>query len=129
MYCVRAEVEGAVGEASGVAVNSKVGRGVSVGGSGVNVATRVGGSLAIPAGWKGVGVSDESGAGVTSTSDGGAPRAVGKEQAMRDKQRSMKGKREFFMKYYSVVMNPSLIEQFPAAQQHPVREFVSPDSS
>jgi hypothetical protein len=75
-------VEGAVGKTSGVAVNSKVGRGVSVGGSGVKVETSVGGSGVIAAGWKGVGVSDESGVGVTSTSDGEAPSAVGSEQAV-----------------------------------------------
>jgi hypothetical protein len=71
-----------VGETSDVAVNSKVGGGVFVGGSGVKEAERVGVSLAT-AGWKGVGVREESGAGVTSTSGEGTPSAVGREQAAR----------------------------------------------
>jgi hypothetical protein len=57
-----------------------------VGGSGVKVAARVGVSVPTPIGWKGVGVEDESGAGVTSTSDGDAPSAVGSEQAVSSRQ-------------------------------------------
>lgn len=96
MYCVRAEVDGAVGETSDVAVNSKVGGGVFVGGSGVKEAERVGVSLAA-AGWKGVGVEDESGAGVTSTSGEGTPSAVGREQAVRIKVKSARRKEVFIM--------------------------------
>jgi hypothetical protein len=63
--------EGAVGEASVVAVNSSVGGGVSVGGAGVNVDTNVGVPLGTEMGWNGVGVGDALGFAVTSTSGGG----------------------------------------------------------
>jgi len=44
VYCVRAEGGGAVGDGRVVAVNSSVGRGVSLGGSGVKVGMGVGDS-------------------------------------------------------------------------------------
>jgi hypothetical protein len=88
-YCVRAAEGEAVAGGRGVAVNSRVGSGVSVGGNGVNVGTYVAGSMganASPAGWKGVGVEEASGFGVTITSAGGALSAVGRVQATRRKQ-------------------------------------------
>ena len=81
-------MEGGVGDARVVAVNSSVGRGVSVGGSGVKVETSVGGSSVTKEGWNGVGVSEASGAGVTSTSPDGAPSAVGKEQAVMSRTKA-----------------------------------------
>jgi hypothetical protein len=75
-----------VGEASVVAVNSRVGSGVSVDGRGVNVETNVGGSGVTSAGWNGVGVREASGFGVTSTSPGETPSAVGREQAVSDRK-------------------------------------------
>jgi isoaspartyl peptidase/L-asparaginase-like protein (Ntn-hydrolase superfamily) len=77
-----------VGEARVVAVNSRVGSGVSVGGRCVKVETRVGDSGVISAGWNGVGVSEASGFGVTSTSPGEIPSAVGREQAVVNQSRS-----------------------------------------
>jgi hypothetical protein len=75
-----------VGEASVVAVNSRVGSGVSVGGGAVKVETNVGGSGVMSAGWNGVGVRDASGFGVTSASPGEIPSAVGREQAVSDRK-------------------------------------------
>jgi hypothetical protein len=69
---------------------------VFVGGSGVKEAERVGVSLAA-AGWKGVGVADESGAGVTSTSGEGTPSAVGKEQAVRIRVKSASRRGDFIL--------------------------------
>src|SRR5258705_13266983 len=70
VYWVRVDGAREVSEGRMVAVNSRVGRGVSVGGSGVNVEARVGesgGASIAPAGWKGVGVGSALGFGVTST--------------------------------------------------------------
>ena len=82
-------------EGSVVAVNSSVGRGVSVGGSGVKVEARVGesgGASIAPAGWKGVGVGSALGFGVTSTKlcpepfeEGAADGIVHEEKMMRKK--------------------------------------------
>ena len=88
-----------MGEARGVAVNSRVGSGVSVGGTGVKVETRVGGSTAtsLPMGWKGVEVGDAFGFAVTNTSEGCAASAEGKEQAVSKKNRDIKRKTERVM--------------------------------
>jgi hypothetical protein len=89
VYCVRAAGEEAVAGGRGVAVNSSVGSGVSVGGNDVNVGTYVAGSMgarASPAGWNGVEVGDASGSGDTITSAGGALTEVGRVQATRKKQ-------------------------------------------
>jgi len=93
MYCVRPETAGVVGEARVVAVNSRVGSGVSVGGRGVKVDAGVSdsnGARVTPLGWNGVGVSEASGFGVTSTSPGETPSAVGSEQAVSNKQNPMR---------------------------------------
>jgi hypothetical protein len=89
MYCVRAEGEEAMAGGRGVAVNSSVGSGVSVGGNGVNVGTYVAGSMGAsesPAGWNGVRVGEALGLEVTNTSVGGALTEVGRVQAARRKQ-------------------------------------------
>ena len=82
------EGAGDVGRGRVVAVNSSVGRGVSVGGSGVNVEARVGesgGASIAPAGWKGVEVGNALGFGVTSTkgAGGGAAGAIPHEDRIQ----------------------------------------------
>ncbi len=72
-----------------MAVNSRVGRGVLVGGSGVKVGMRVDSSegTRIPGtGWNGVEVGEAFGSTVTMTSVGGAAFAVGRAQAVISKQ-------------------------------------------
>jgi len=79
LYCVRAEGGAEVGEGRVVAVYARVGRGVSLGGSGVKVETRVGvpDGARVPAmGWNGVEVGEASGGTVTITSVGGAATEV-----------------------------------------------------
>jgi hypothetical protein len=95
-------VEGAgdVGRGRVVAVNSSVGRGVSVGGSGVKVETRVcesDGARIAPAGWKGVGVGSALGFGVTSTKlcpgpveEGAADGIVQEERMTREKTKKVR---------------------------------------
>ena len=72
VYCVRAVAGPEVGGGSGVAVNSNVGGGVSVGGTGVKVDARVGVAVPGTSGWNGVGVDEASGLGETNTSAGGS---------------------------------------------------------
>jgi len=93
VYCVRAEGEGGTGEARVVAVNSRVGSGVSVGGSGVKVEMGVAGSSGAsesPIGWNGVEVGEAFGLTVTNTSVGGAVTEVGREQAVSIKQNAIR---------------------------------------
>ena len=95
---MRVEATGEVGKGSVVAVNARVGRGVSVGGSGVNVETRVGesgGASTAPAGWKGVGVGSALGFGVTSTKLCPEPFEEGAEDGSVHEERMM---RESIMK-------------------------------
>jgi len=76
-----------------VAVNSSVGRGVSVSGSGVNVEARVGesgGASIAPAGWKGVGVGSAFGFGVTSTKLCPEPLEEGVEDGIVHEERMMR---------------------------------------
>jgi hypothetical protein len=106
LYCVRAEGGAEVGEGRVVAVYSRVGRGVSLGGSGVKVETRVGvlDGASVPAmGWNGVEVGEASGGTVTITSVGGAATEVCREQALRNqpKTRSV-SRREFFIKIFVI---------------------------
>ncbi|RPH74343.1 hypothetical protein EHM76_03720 [bacterium] len=101
MYCVRAEAGAEVGEGRVVAVNSRVGRGVSVGGTGVNVGTRVGvssGATVPPTGWNGVDVGEAFGSTVTITSVGGAVFDVGRAQAVDiQMKRRRANRREIFI--------------------------------
>ena len=101
-------MDGGVGEGRVVAVNSRVGRGVSVGGTGVNVYASVGvfvGASDIAAGWNGVGVADALGFAVTSTSVGGsACMDTGREQDVKiQRRRNDASRREVFMKCYSII--------------------------
>src|SRR5574339_821223 len=94
VYCVRAEAEGEGSGGSGVAVNSRVGSGVSVGGAGVNVYTASVGATDIPAGWNGVGLGEASGLGVTSTIVGRfACTYTGNEQAVKTNRITMAASR------------------------------------
>ena len=71
-----------------MAVEAKVGGGVSEGGGGVKVGISVGGSTGIVVagmGWKGVGVGDAFGATVTSTTVGG----IGAAGAIPQEERIM----------------------------------------
>jgi hypothetical protein len=78
-----------VGDGRLVAVDSRVGGGVLIGGSGVNVGTSVGGSSDArvrATGWNGVEVGRAFGSGVTNTSGARGGRAVaaaGRRQASR----------------------------------------------
>jgi hypothetical protein len=103
VYCVLAVAEAAVGKGSGVAVYSRVGSGVSVGGTGVKVDSSVG--VAVPGirGWNGVGVADASGFGETKTSWGRSTCAYGgNEQPSKTKtsERSA-SRRGVFIEFYS----------------------------
>jgi len=110
VYCVRAEDGAAVGEGRVVAVNSRVGRGVSVGGSGVKVGARVGGSsgtTVIATGWNGVEVGKASGFVVTNTSVGGAVFDVGRVQAVAiQMKRRSTNRRECFIKSFRLMQVP-----------------------
>jgi hypothetical protein len=111
VYCVRAVWEGAVGEARGVAVCSRVGGGVSLGGTGVKVATRVGVSVPGSSGWKGVGDGVPWGLAVTNTSVGGPGcRYCGSEQEREARSRAGRASRkDVFMKVSSAQQCPHVV--------------------
>jgi hypothetical protein len=82
-----------------VAVNSRVGSGVSVGGKSVKVETGVAGSRGAsesPIGWNGVGVSEAFGFGVTNTSVGRAAEDVSTHED-RSKPQNIQRAMSFFV--------------------------------